>query len=117
MNNNIKIASCCAAALALSLTLTGPAWADMTPKTIAENNKVLVTETYGKPGETTPSVNRLGQVYYYVEGGTVELTYSDGTKSTVTRKTGEARIVAEKRPYSAKNVGTNTIHVVTVTLK
>jgi hypothetical protein len=117
MNSNIRISACCVTALTLSLALTGPVRADMTPKTIAENDKVLVTETYGKPGESTPSVNRLGQVYYYVQGGTVELTYSDGTKATVTRKTGEARIVTEKRAYSAKNIGTTTVHVVTVTLK
>jgi len=87
------------------------------PKTIAENDKMLVTETYGKPGETTPSINRLGQLYYYVQGGTVELNFADGTKTTVTRKTGEARIVTEKRSYSAKNIGTSTVHVITVTLK
>jgi hypothetical protein len=117
MNGNIRIAACCVTALTLSLALAEPTRADMTPKTIAENDKVLVTETYGKPGESTPSVNRLGQVYYYVQGGTVELNFADGTKTTVVRKTGEARIVAEKRAYSAKNIGTTTIHVVTVTMK
>jgi hypothetical protein len=118
MNNNIRIAACCILAVTLSLALAGPVRADMSkPKTIAENDKVLVTETYGKPGESTPSVNRLGQVYNYVQGGTVELTYSDGAKSTVERKTGEVRIVTEKRAYSAKNIGKTTVHVITVTLK
>ena len=119
MNSNIRNAIYFSAALALSLT--GAAWAQSgemaKPKTIAENDKMLVTETYGKPGESTPSVNRQGQLYYYVQGGSVELTYSDGTKASVTRKTGEARIVTEKRAYSAKNVGTTTLHVITVTLK
>ena len=117
MNSNIRIATFLATALTLSL----PAWAQSgemsRPKTIAENDKMLVTETYGKPGETTPSINRLGQLYYYVQGGTVELNFADGTKTTVTRKTGEARIVTEKRSYSAKNIGTSTVHVITVTLK
>jgi hypothetical protein len=115
MNSNIRIATYFTAALTLSL----PAWAQGTyqAKTIAENDKVLVTEAYAKPGDITPSVNRLGQVYYYVQGGTVELNFADGTKTTVTRKAGEARIVTEKRAYSAKNVGTTTLHVVTVTLK
>jgi hypothetical protein len=106
---------------ALTLSLAGTAWAqsgDMAkPKTIAENDKMLVTETYGKPGESTGSINRLGQFFYYVQGGTVELTYSDGTKTTVTRKAGESRIVTEKRPYAAKNVGTTTLHVIIVSLK
>lgn len=78
---------------------------------------MLVTETYGKPGESAPPTNRFGQLYYYMQGGTLELSYPDGTKTTVTRKTGEARIVTDKRTYSAKNVGTTTVHVVTVTLK
>ena len=117
MNSNIRIATFLATALTLSL----PAWAQSgemsKPKTIAENDKMLVQETYGKPGESTGSINRLGQFFYYVQGGTVELTYSDGTKTTVTRKTGESRIVTEKRPYSAKNVGTTTLHVIIVSLK
>jgi len=117
MNSNIRNAIFFSAAL----SLTGSAWAQSgemaKPKTIAENDKMLVTETYGKPGESTASVNRQGQLYYYVQGGSVELTYSDGTKTTITRKTGEARIVTEKRAYSAKNIGTTTLHVITVTLK
>lgn len=119
MNSNIRNTMYFSAAFTLSLA--GAAWAQSgmmaSPKTIAENDKMLVTETYGKPGESTPSVNRLGQLYYYVQGGTVELNYSDGTKATLVRKTGEARIVTEKRAYSAKNIGTTTIHVVTITLK
>lgn len=118
MNNNIRIAACCISAVTLSLALASPVRADMSkPKTIAENDKVLVTETYGKPGKSTPSVNRQGQIYYYVQGGTVELAYSDGAKDTVVRKTGEVRIVTEKRAYSAKNIGKTTVHVVTITLK
>ena len=119
MSSSIARTACLAAGLTLSLA--GPGWAQSgemsKPKTIAENDKMVVTETVGKPGESTASVNRQGQLYYYVQGGTVELNFADGTKTTVTRKTGEARIVTEKRSYSAKNVGTTTLHVVTVTLK
>jgi len=119
MNNTIRISAYLATALTLSLS--SPGWAQSGEmaklKTIAENDKMLVTETYGKPGESTQSINRQGQFYYYVQGGTVELTFADGTKTTVTRKTGEARIVTEKRAYSAKNIGTTTLHVVIVSLK
>ena len=119
MNSNFRTVAYLSAALILSTASI--AWAqsgDMAkPKTIAENDKMLVTETYGKPGESTGSINRLGQFFYYVQGGMVELTYPDGTKTTVTRKTGESRIVTEKRPYSAKNVGTTTLHVIIVSLK
>ena len=38
-------------------------------------------------------------------------------KYLVTFDNGEARIVTEKRSYSAKNIGTSTVHVITVTLK
>ena len=47
----------------------------------------------------------------------MDLNLAGDTKTTVVRKTGEARIVVEKRAYSAKNIGTTTIHVVTVTMK
>ena len=121
MTSKYRTATYFATALSLTLSLAGSAWAQSgemaNPKTIAENDKMLVTETYGKPGESTPSVNRLGQLYYYIQGGRVELNFADGTKTTVTRKTGEARIVTEKRAYSAKNIGTTTLHVITVTLK
>jgi mannose-6-phosphate isomerase-like protein (cupin superfamily) len=87
------------------------------PKVIAENDKMRVTEAIGKPGEATPSIVRTGQLYYYVQGGTAELTYADGTKTTVERKTGQALIVTEKRAYSAKNIGKTTLRVLNITLK
>ena len=117
MNNSIKIAAGCVSAVALSLALSGPVRADaITPKTLVENDKVLVAETVLKPGDTAPA-SRPGQVFYYVQGGSVELTYSDGKKETFQRKTGTARIVTGKAPSSATNVGKTTIHVVSVILK
>ncbi len=117
MNNIIKIAAPCLSAFTLSLVLSGPVRADtVTPKTLVENDKVLVTETILKPGDTAPA-NRLGQVFYYVQGGSVELTYSDGKKETFQRKTGTARIVTGKAASSAMNVGKTNIHVVSVILK
>ena len=103
--------------LCLLVLLSGPALAQPVPKVIAENDKVVVTEIFVKPGESTPPLKREGQINVYLEGGTAEATYADGSKATVTRKNGEARIIAEKRVYSAKNTGTTTIHVITVTLK
>jgi mannose-6-phosphate isomerase-like protein (cupin superfamily) len=119
MINHFRTAAYCASILAL--TLANPAWAQMggtsSPKTLVENDKVLVSEITAKPGDTTASVKRQGQAYYYVQGGSLELTYDDGTKANVVRKTGQAIIVTEKRAYSAKNTGTTNIHVITVTLK
>lgn len=117
MNNRIRISACCISALTLSLALSGPVRADaVMPKTLVENDKVLVTESILKPGDTAPSGTRLGQVFYYVQGGSVELTYSDGKKETFQRKTGTARIVT-KAASSAMNVGKTTIHVVAVSMK
>jgi hypothetical protein len=117
MNNTIKIAAACASAFTLSLALSGAVRADaVAPKTLVENEKVLVAESILKPGDTAPSGTRVGQVFYYVQGGSVEVTYSDGKKETFQRKTGTARIVT-KASASAMNVGKTTIHVVSVTLK
>ena len=59
----------------------------------------------------------VGQAFYYVHGGTVELTGADGKKQTFQRKTGAARIVTEKGAFSAMNVGKTTIHVIAFSLK
>ena len=100
------------------LLLPASAWAQIAePKIIAENDKVMVSETIAQPGESTPVAVRLGTVNVYLEGGTAEATYADGTKATVTRKAGETRIIAEKRAYSARNIGTTTIHVITIAVK
>jgi hypothetical protein len=118
MNNSIKIAASCLSAFTLSVALSGPVWADtVAPTTLVENDKVLVTETILKPGDTAPTANRLGQAFYYVHGGTVELTAADGKKQTFQRKTGAARIVTEKGAFSATNVGKTTIHVIAFSLK
>ena len=106
---------------AFAIALSASAWAQMgataSPKTLVENDKVLISEITAKPGDTTASQKRQGQAYYYVQGGSLELTYDDGTKANVVRKTGQAIIVTEKRAYSAKNTGTTNIHVITVMLK
>jgi hypothetical protein len=56
-------------------------------------------------------------ILYYLTGGTVERTFADGTKSTVTRKTGQALVNTEKRPYAVENTGTTTAHVIAIRLK
>ena len=86
-------------------------------KTIAENEKLIVTEAVGRPGTGTPMSSRAGIVYHYVTGGTFERTFADGSKDTVTRKTGETLLITEKRPYSTKNIGKTTVHVISVRLK
>ena len=86
-------------------------------KTVFENDKVLVMDSVIKPGEGLPSADRNGAIYYYLSGSKVERTFADGTKETVTRKTGQALVNTEKRPYSVVNIGSTTAHVISIKLK
>ena len=88
-----------------------------TTKTVFENDKVVVLDTTIKPGEGLPSADRGGVIYYYLFGGKVERTFADGTKMTVSHKTGEALVNTEKRPYSVVNTGSTTTHVIGIKLK
>ena len=118
MTSTPRIALFFASAMAFALAGSGPLLAaEATTKTLAENGKVQVIDNVVPPGALSPIVSRLGLVAYYVQGGTSERGYADGTKEVVERKTGETFIVTEKRPYSLKNVGKTTIHVITVRLK
>ena len=103
----------------LSAILASPALAQatadaMTTKTLAENDKLTVSESWLKPGQTAPSASRLGAAFYYIQGGSFELTFKDGTKKMVTREFGSARIGSDAQPYAARNVGKTTIHVIVV---
>jgi hypothetical protein len=111
----------CATAI---LAFAAPAFAQMgmampteAPKTLAENAKMIITDNVLKPGQSGPMGSRDGAAIYYVQGGTIELDYQDGTKQTVTRKSGTARISDEKKPYSPRNAGTTTLHVIVVQSK
>ena len=86
-------------------------------KTVFENNKVTIIDSVTKPGEGLPSAARGGLILYYLSGGTIERTYADGTKETVARKTGQALVNSEMRPYATKNTGSSTVHVIAITLK
>jgi hypothetical protein len=88
-----------------------------TSKVVFENDKISVTDSVSKPGEGLPSGARGGMILYYLSGGTVERTFADGTKSTVTRKTGQALVNSEMRPYSTLNTGTTALHVIAIKLK
>ena len=81
-------------------------------KTLAENDKLSVTENWLKPGESAAMASRMGAAIYYIKGGTFEIDYKDGAKSTVTRASGTVRIATDARPYAPKNIGKTTIHVI-----
>jgi hypothetical protein len=81
-------------------------------KTLAENDKLSVTENWLKPGQSAEVASRMGAAVYYIQGGKYELDYKDGTKKNVTRASGTVRIVTDAQPYAPKNIGTTTIHVI-----
>jgi len=115
-----KAASC--SAMVIAAMALGPACAQgapgmVAPKKVFENDKLIMFDNVVKPGEESASANRGGLIYYYVQGGTIERTFADGTKETVRRKTGEAFLNPEKRPYAVKNTGKNTVHVISIQLK
>ena len=88
-----------------------------TTKTVFDNEKITVVDNVLKPGEESPSQDRAGLILYYLSGGTVERTFADGKKETVTRKTGQSLVNPEKRPYAVTNTGKTTLHVITIKLK
>ncbi|HET7084682.1 MAG TPA: hypothetical protein VFI23_07930 [Rhizomicrobium sp.] len=88
--------------------------AEAVPKTLAESDKLTVLDVVEKPGDTGPMATRLGQVIHVISGGTFERTFADGTKQTVQRKDGETALIKEKRPYSVRNAGTTTIHLIEI---
>lgn len=88
-----------------------------TSKTVFENDKVAILDSVMKPGEGLPSADRSGLIIYYVSGGKIERIFADGSKETITRKSGQAMANTEKRPYAVENTGTTTTHVVAIKLK
>ena len=132
MSNKKTVTAFCATAMALTLAfstwafsqgmkmekpMAGQAAGPSTRKVIAENEKLIVTDTVTRPGEGTAMQSREGWVYIYVSGGKVERTYADGSKKVVPRKSGQVVLNNEKRPYSTKNIGTTTVHIIVVHLK
>ncbi len=104
----------------LVLIASLPAGAQPKPamsKTVFDNDKVTIIESVSKPGEGLPTGVRGGEILYYLSGGKIERTFADGTKATVTRKTGQAVMNSEMRAYSTLNIGSTTVHVIAVKLK
>ena len=98
-------------------TVQKPTAREPTLKDIEQNDKVRVAESIFRPGDVAPTAKRPMRVVHAIKGGTLERTYEDGKKENISWKTGETRIIAEDRPYSIKNIGKGTIHLIVVILK
>ena len=84
-------------------------------KVIAENDKVRVTEVTFAPGaQNTTIASSSMRVVRALRGGTIERTYADGKKETITYKDGETRINMPGPQFSSVNVGKSTIKLYVV---
>ena len=88
-----------------------------TLKVLAENEKLQVIDVVYQPGDTGAASSKDGLVVYHLSNGTIERSFADGSKKVVTYKTGETTIIAEKRPYSTKNIGKTAVHEIVFQLK
>ncbi len=131
MTNTPRTALLYASAIALGLVCSGTAFAQgtamskmpmgqtgqVTRRVIAENAKLTVSDVLYRPGDSGSVSSKEGVVAYIVSGGTIERTFADGSKEAVPHRTGETLLIAEKRPYSTKNIGKTTVHEIVVQLK
>lgn len=133
MSNKKQAAALCASAVALTLAFSTAAFAQSmatekngaaqkiahqrTITVLAENEKVLVSDVVYQPGDTGAASSKDGLVVYHLSDGTIERTFADGSKKVVTYKAGQTTIIAEKRPYSTKNIGKTAVHEFVVQLK
>jgi quercetin dioxygenase-like cupin family protein len=124
--NTTRIALVCVSAMAFGIAgsnpllaqgKAGPAAGQMTQKTIDENDKVSAIDIVAKPGDTSPMQTRPMRVVYFITGGTFERTYKDGKKEVVPEKAGVTKIINVPQPYSLKNIGKTTIHLIEVNVK
>ncbi len=85
-------------------------------KTLVDNDRVRVTESVFKPGESNPSIKRGYRVTRVLKGNTTIERVTDGKKEVVEYKEG-AVIVAPAGVSSIKNIGKGEVTIYTVVLK
>jgi hypothetical protein len=132
MSNKKRVAAFSASVMALTLAFSAAAFAQNTAMekggaaqaahqrtltVLAENEKLQVIDVVYQPGDAGAASSKDGLVVYHLSGGTIERSYADGSKKIVTYKAGQTTIIAEKRPYSTKNIGKTAIHEIVVQLK
>ena len=95
----------------------GKGAAQPTIKVVAENARVVATETTYAPGAVSNTSRSEIRVVRALAGGTLQRTYADGKKENVVYKTGQVRINEPGPAYTATNVGKTTIKLYVVRLK
>ena len=132
MNNRKRTAALSASAMVITLAFSAAASAQSTAMqkagaaqtphqrkatVLAENEKLQVIDVVYQPGDIGAASSKDGLVVYHLSSGTIERSYADGSKQIMTYKVGQTMVIAEKRPYSTKNIGTTSVHEIVVQLK
>ncbi len=95
----------------------GKGAAGPTIKVVAENAKLVATETTYAPGAESNTSRAETRVVRALAGGTLQRTYADGKKELIVYKTGQVRINEPGPAYTAKNIGKTTVKLYVVRLK
>lgn len=87
-----------------------------TTKVLIDKADVRVLEVNVKPGEGIPMHSHPENVVYFVTGGKIKTTTSDGKVTETTRKAGEV-LWSAPVTHSNENVGTTAEKVIVIELK
>jgi quercetin dioxygenase-like cupin family protein len=130
MSNKKRAAALGASVVALTLAFSTAAFAQSTAMqkggavqtqrtltVLAENEKLQVIDVVYQPGDIGAASSKDGLAVYHLSSGTIERSYADGSKKVMTYKAGQTTIIAEKRPYSTKNIGKTAVHEIVFQLK
>ena len=106
------------AGIILGLALACPAMAQdqRATKVHVDNDKVRATEVTYPPGKSSGMVERPPRVTRALTDGTLEKTYKDGKKETLSFKSGDVRY-NPRETYDQKNVGAKDVTHFTMSIK
>ena len=104
--------ACAGAVMAQDMATVSPG----TTKVLIDKPDVRVMEVNVKPGEAIPMHSHPENVVYFVTGGKIKTTTSDGKVTETTRKPGEV-LWSAPITHSNENVGTTAEKVIVIELK
>jgi quercetin dioxygenase-like cupin family protein len=81
-----------------------------------ENERVRVMEVAFKPGDKIDMHSHPDHVNYLISGGTLRLSYPDGTSKEIAAPTGEV-IWIPAESHAAENVGDTEVRILVTELK
>ncbi len=85
-------------------------------KLLFDNDRVRVMEITFKPGDTIAIHWHPDHVVTFVAGGTLKLTYPDGTSKEISGQAGQAFWIPSES-HAAENVGTTEVKGIVIEIK